>query len=301
MSYLERVPVETLPTFLIAVDLGSFSAAARHLGIGQPAVSRQIARLEQSVGVELFRRTGYSVELTTAGRLLHDATREGFALVSRATDELMARPHEQVVIDVSTTFATLWLLDRLDDFVVTHPDVDVRVSTRHENLNAATHADVSIVFGSPGDVPQHAVMILPEQLVTITAAATTDDRHVPTSSLTSQQLARQRLLGLDLPLHRDDWSRVLPEPPAIDQWYSSYTVYLQAVVAGRGIGLGWKQLVQRHLDEGTIQLASDIEVSTTRGYFAYRPSRREPSQPAEQLIAWLEVTAAASSAAVVCR
>ncbi|MGB3734838.1 MAG: LysR family transcriptional regulator [Ilumatobacter sp.] len=175
----------------------------RSVSIGQPAVSRQIARLEQSLGTSLFHRTRSSAELTSAGRTLHSATRAGFSLISDAIDEVGERPGDRVVVDVSTSFATLWLLEHLDEFVTAHPEVDVRVSTRHENLSASADADVSVVFATQADAPERAVCVMPERLVVICAS---------TASV-GPDLRSERLLGLDLPLHRADWSIVLGDPP----------------------------------------------------------------------------------------
>ncbi len=57
-----------LKVFLAVAREGSFTIAARKLGISQPAVSQNIAELEKSLGVELFERSRGSVRLTSAGR-----------------------------------------------------------------------------------------------------------------------------------------------------------------------------------------------------------------------------------------
>lgn len=59
-----------LESFVAVVDAGSVTAAARYLGIGQPAVSKHLKGLEQEYGVALMSRKPNSVELTTAGRRL---------------------------------------------------------------------------------------------------------------------------------------------------------------------------------------------------------------------------------------
>jgi DNA-binding transcriptional LysR family regulator len=68
------VELRQLQAFVVAAESGSFSAAARRLGVSQPSLSTRIARLEESLGVALFDRMGAAVALTTAGRaLLGDA------------------------------------------------------------------------------------------------------------------------------------------------------------------------------------------------------------------------------------
>ena len=60
--------LEAIRMFVRAVDSGSFSAVAREAGIGQPAVSKQIAALEARLGAQLLRRTSRSLSVTEAGQ-----------------------------------------------------------------------------------------------------------------------------------------------------------------------------------------------------------------------------------------
>src|SRR5262245_40618595 len=84
-------PLPHLETFTRAAEDGSFTAAARRLGLTQAAVSQRIAALERELGVALFRRHAGRVELTDAGRRLHDYAREIFSLFDRARAEITGR------------------------------------------------------------------------------------------------------------------------------------------------------------------------------------------------------------------
>ncbi len=68
--------IRTLRYFLKVAELGSFSRAALDLRIAQPALSRQIRKLEEELGVHLLNRTGRGVTLTRAGELLQDSGRK---------------------------------------------------------------------------------------------------------------------------------------------------------------------------------------------------------------------------------
>ena len=59
---------DALRVFVRVVERGSFSAVSRELGIGQPAVSKQISALEEELGAELIHRTSRSIALTEQGR-----------------------------------------------------------------------------------------------------------------------------------------------------------------------------------------------------------------------------------------
>ena len=70
------LPLNPLRAFAIASRHRSFTAAARHMGVSQVAISRQISILEAYLGVKLFERSSHSVKLTDIGRSFgHEITR----------------------------------------------------------------------------------------------------------------------------------------------------------------------------------------------------------------------------------
>jgi LysR family nitrogen assimilation transcriptional regulator len=80
-----------LKYFVEIADVGSLSRAAVRLGITQPALSRQLRRLEAELQTELLYRHGRGVTLTEAGRRLHEIGAEVLIKVSGAKEELLAR------------------------------------------------------------------------------------------------------------------------------------------------------------------------------------------------------------------
>jgi DNA-binding transcriptional LysR family regulator len=63
--------LDAIKIFVRVVESGSFSAAARELGVGQPAVSKQVASLEAHLGAQLLMRTSRNLSLTEAGFTFH--------------------------------------------------------------------------------------------------------------------------------------------------------------------------------------------------------------------------------------
>src|SRR5207248_2936125 len=84
-------PLPHLATFAAAAERGSFTAAARDLGVSQAAVSQKVQALERELGVPLFRRAGGRVELTDAGRRLHEYARRILDLHREARREVAGR------------------------------------------------------------------------------------------------------------------------------------------------------------------------------------------------------------------
>jgi LysR family transcriptional regulator, low CO2-responsive transcriptional regulator len=90
-SAMNTEPLHHLETFAEAAERASFTAAARALGLTQAAVSQRVQALERDLGVPLFRRVGGKVELTDAGRRLHDYARRILDLHREARQEVTGK------------------------------------------------------------------------------------------------------------------------------------------------------------------------------------------------------------------
>jgi DNA-binding transcriptional LysR family regulator len=91
----EMLSFSEIQVFAVSAETGSFSKAARRLDLSQPAVSQQIRSLEQSLRVQLFRRSAQGVALTSAGKVLLPMARELLNLSSHI-QETMGSLEEQV-------------------------------------------------------------------------------------------------------------------------------------------------------------------------------------------------------------
>jgi LysR family transcriptional regulator, glycine cleavage system transcriptional activator len=113
-SLKPMLPLETLRGFEAAARTGSFSAAAEHLNITHGAISRQIAKLEQWLGLKLFERGARGVSLTPEGQRLFLRTNEAFSLISDTTDR-WSEPRGAAVVRLTSipSVSGLWLMPRL--------------------------------------------------------------------------------------------------------------------------------------------------------------------------------------------
>jgi DNA-binding transcriptional LysR family regulator len=120
-----------LETFAEAAEAGSFTAAARALGLTQAAVSQRIAVLEQALGVSLFLRHGGRVLLTEAGRRLHPHARRILALHAEARQAVTGREAPvagDLALAASSVPGEHLLPAALAAFRQRHPHVRVRVT-----------------------------------------------------------------------------------------------------------------------------------------------------------------------------
>lgn len=133
-------------TFCSAARHQSFRLAAEELFVTASAVSHQVKKLEEELKVELFDRTGRSIQLTVAGRLLFDEAEKLVSGVDDAAAQLRRDyRRESLRVSVQPFFASELFIPRLQDFTALHPDIDIQVDTSDETSERhPAAADVSI-------------------------------------------------------------------------------------------------------------------------------------------------------------
>ena len=172
-------PEHSLRTRPIAVgQLRAFEAVARHLNfraaseelsLSQSAVSRQIQSLEEDVGVALFLRHTRAVELTAAGAQLLRAVLPSLERIDSAV-RLIRRSAGRKSVAISTwaSFASMWLIPRLEAFQSAHPDIDIRIDATDVPVDLdTTDIDLALRYATPMHVPSGAVRLFGEQLTPV--------------------------------------------------------------------------------------------------------------------------------------
>lgn len=144
-----------MEAFVLVVDTGSFSAAARRLNVGQPAVSKSIAQLEERLGVKLLVRTTRGLTATEAGLNYYERARRSIVEADEA--ELAARGAGtsltgKLRIAAAVTFARIHLMPRLPEFLQRHPDLEIEVVLDDRNVDLVQEGiDVALRMGQLAD------------------------------------------------------------------------------------------------------------------------------------------------------
>ena len=132
---------------------GSVLAAAAELRVTRPAVSKQIALLEQDLGCALFERTGNRIKPTPAGAVLCDGLKQGFDLISSAVHGVahLAQNDQRVRVLVCRDFASSWLGARVGAFLVTNPGISVEITAeKNGTFRLEEDFDFRIFYGMQG-------------------------------------------------------------------------------------------------------------------------------------------------------
>jgi len=144
-----------METFVHIVETGSFSAAAKRLGIGQPAVSKSVAQLEAHLKVRLILRSTRGVTPTEAGLAYYEQAKHAIDHANEAEDAARgagAGLSGKLRVSAGVTLARMYIIPHLGPFLERHPglNVDVVLDDRIQNLMEAG-IDVALRIGKLND------------------------------------------------------------------------------------------------------------------------------------------------------
>jgi LysR family glycine cleavage system transcriptional activator len=284
-----RIPsLSALRAFEAAARLRSFKQAADELAVTATAVSHRIRALEEEIGCRLFVRKTRAVDLTSEGRSLYSAVREGFDTIASGVEKLRQRARPLVKLSTTPAFAAKWLVPRLAAFQTQHPTIDIHVhaSNRPVDLSAGT-IDIAIRYGQGRYDGMKSTLLL-------------QDRFAPVASPTlnvvnAADLSRRTLIHFDWeqPLPVDltwaAWARTAQLPDLDTEAgirFSDESHAIQAAVAGQGVALLSLVLIEQELQLGVLE--SRLEpVLDGLAYYIVRPERATKDSAAAIVAAWL--------------
>lgn len=296
-----------LAAFEAAARHQSFTKAATELSVTQSAVCRQVAALEDFVGVPLFRRGQRGVTLTDAGRRYSRNVAARLDAVERDTLDLMAQAGRggaggSLELAVVPTFATEWLMPRLARFQQAHPGITVHFTPRTRPflfddtpLDAAIHPGDAFWPGTAGCV------LMPEHLIAVASPALLGGKRIRSAA----DVARLPLL------------QASTRPYAWRHWFESlglkvdhdmagarmelFSMLSEAAAQGLGAALVPQVLVEGELASGRLLRLLRHEHLSDRSYRLLYPLHKADLPPLAAFRAWLEAEAAAYRAAPAAR
>lgn len=169
--------------FVCTVETGSFSAAARRLDVGQPAVSKAVAQLEERLQTRLLLRSTRGLTTTEAGLAYYDAAKRAIAMVDEA--DVMARGVSADLVGklrvcAAVTFARLHVIPHIKRFLDRHPGLEVEVMLDDRQIDLLENGvDVALRMGKLGDSSMTARRIATGRRMVVAAPAYLAQRGVP--------------------------------------------------------------------------------------------------------------------------
>ncbi|MBM3387670.1 MAG: LysR family transcriptional regulator [Betaproteobacteria bacterium] len=267
----------------------NFRAAAQELALTQSAVSRQIQALEHEVGASLFLRHTRSVELTNAGELLHRACSSALAQIDSAVQHIRHKQGRPLVsITTWASFASMWLIPRLEIFQRAHPEIDIRIDASDKYVDLSTSdVDLALRYEQAQQMPATAVRLFGEQITPVASRWLLQHQAIhQISDLQQCTLIESGDIEKSPHLQWLSWQRWLkhfaadtPQAPsrnsspsklAPQRWlYFNYAYQnAQAALAGQGVALARLPLVAENLLRGElIEVLPETRLQTPIAYW----------------------------------
>jgi DNA-binding transcriptional LysR family regulator len=300
MRKTDRLPPLDL---LLAFEAGarhlSFTRAAQDRFVTQSAISRQIRALEDDLGVALFERQHRALALTPHGEKLLLSCQAVLAQLRRTVATIRA-PNAREVLALSTTpsFASYWLIPRLHSFTQANPGIDVRLDASYELRDLQAEGfDIAVRY-TKASSPE-GERLFSETMLPLCAPALRRLKDaplkVPADLRHHTLLEVEGMAGSGAPVEWNSWlaAHNLPDlEPRSRLTFSSYNEVVAAAVAGQGIALGRRPLLDGLLRQKQLVAPFGDARETARAYFVITDPASRARTAVRALEAWMHVEAA---------
>lgn len=284
-----NLPLNALRSFEAAARLGRQHAASNELRVTHGAISRQIGKLEEYLGLELFSGAKRTPELTPDGKRLLEELTPAFDQLDAAVRRVLDERERTLRVCCYSTFAMLWLIPRLSRFREIYPDIDVQLTTATaETVTARTPHDLNVLLlDAKTDLGPNDSILVKEKLGYILSPQRLIAGMETSPKLLAQvpQIAtntRPEAWPVWLALAGIDRAFVPQSAPTI---YEHYSFAIEAVTNGLGGCVAPYHLIADRIEEGRL-VAPFGFVESSRTYVAR--SLRAPNRRSKAFIEWLQ-------------
>jgi LysR family transcriptional regulator, glycine cleavage system transcriptional activator len=294
---MSRLPsLNGLRAFEAAARHLSFTKAAEELNVTQTAISHQIKRLEEELGLKLFVRQNRSLALTAEARDYLPGIRAAFQDLRLATERLKRKENaNMLVVSTLTSFAAKWLMPRLSKFQQLHPAIDVRVTTSTELTDFARDGvDVGIRYGHGKWHGLRSDWLMTEEMFPVCSPALLQGTHPIRKP---EDLKHHTLLYTSNDME-DDWRQWLTaahvpadilKQPALT--FDMIFMTVQAAIDGQGVAIGRSAFVEGDLAAGRLVAPFDVKLPVDVGFYLVSPEDAADTPKIAAFRDWLIATA----------
>lgn len=301
-------PLPLLRTFEAAARHLSFTKAAQELHVTPAAVSQQIKALEESLGVALFQRLTRALRLTDAGTALLPGVTEAFTCLTAAVERVRAPATTALDLAAPPSFASHWLVPRLDDFCRRHPAIELRLSS---GLDAVEHggeatalqrlrslagdgvSPLAILFGTGHYPGWHVDTLFTPHYLPVCAPALAQGLREPADLLGSTLIHDETLAGAAgaLGFGWPQWLQAAgvrgTVPTRQTRRFANGVLAMEATRAGQGVALAARELVAPQLAAGTLVAPFALKVEAPFCYCLVAAETIAAREDVKALRAWL--------------
>ena len=291
-----RLPsLNGLRAFEAAARHLSFTNAATELNVTQTAISHQIRRLEEELGIQLFVRQNRALALTPQAKDYLPGVRAAFNDLRLATDRLLRKDNDHVLtVSTLASLAAKWLLPRLSAFQEAHPGIDVRITTSTALVDFRSgDVDAAIRYGRGHWPGVRADWLTADELFPVCSPALLTGNRPLRSP---QDLADHTLLHTS-GVYDDDWRLWLTAaglPADISKLpgltFDLILMTVQAALDGIGVAMGRTSYVEADIAKGRLVVPFKITLPTDAGFYLVSPEGRADTPKLAAFRQWLKAS-----------
>lgn len=286
--------LSAMETFVTVVEAGSFSGAARRLDIGQPAVSKTIAQLEDRLGVRLLLRSTRGLTPTEAGQNFYERARRSIEEADeadRAARGAGAGLSGPLRICASVTFSRLHILPHLGKFLAAHPNLSIDVVLDDRSIDLLEHGiDVALRLGTLSDSGMTARKIAQSRRVVLGTPAyfaKTPEPAIPADLINHQAIVYAQGSGGHTWAFRQGSTEVSVAVSGRLKVNAAEGVRA-AVLADMGLAIASEWMFGPELENGSVKRVLEEWVLPPMDLWAVFPTGRMASAKARAFVAFVE-------------
>lgn len=275
----------------------SFVRAADELCVTPAAVKQLVRKLEDTLGLSLIDRSGRGLRLTAAGTAGLNDLSSGFDQLARAVQRMRVEGGQQrLIVSVEPSFATAWLVPRLERFRAAQPDIDVLIDSSALLVDLSRgDADVAIRFGAKNEAPLVTHRLFDEELCAFCSPAIADNLLEPSDLANCSFInwetsaigwANKTRSWMDWPV----WLEHIGAPQVVPRHslrFRQYNLAVQAAIAGQGIVLGSAPVLSDLVSAGLLVRAVPQSVKTDVGYDLVTMEKTFERQDVKAFFDWI--------------
>ncbi|KIU53804.1 hypothetical protein AO392_13945 [Pseudomonas putida] len=288
---LTRLPHMTLLlAFKTVAEHGSFTRAATALHLSQSAISQQVVKLEEALGVTLFVRSTRTVALTRAGAALLDDIRAPFDQLVAAFEKCARKAAPSVLhIEAEPVMSAFWLTPRLKHFTQRFPALRIQQLLSTQRVEFPDEVELAIKWGTADWPGFDTQFLMGLNYVPICSPALLEG---PDALRVPADLARHPLLH---DRHHHDWEawQALYPTPGLEvrsgHVVTDSNVLAQLAIEGHGVALCAIELTERAVRSGELVMPfPELVMPHQLAYYLLTKPHKQISDMARQFIAWLK-------------
>jgi DNA-binding transcriptional LysR family regulator len=283
-----------METFVRVMETGSFSETARQLHLGQPAISKTIAQLEERLGVKLLLRSTRGLTPTEAGEsFFRHAKRviEEAEVAEMAARGAGASLSGRLRVSAAPTFASLHVIPHLPEFLTAHPALDMEIVLDDRDIDLIEEGiDVSLRMGDLADSSLTARRIGQARRLVIGTPGyfrEAGEPRIPGELLSHDCVIHARERGRDVWLFRKETSEISVTVKGRLRVSGAQGVR-SAVLAGMGLCIASEWMFSDELAAGRVSAVLTDWTIAPSDLWAVFPAGRVASAKARSFIAFVE-------------